>query len=91
MSVETERRNSLGKLWDIGTDFNFAHNLNLEGEANQSTTWFEYNQPAVGVMKTNTGIYFASWTYFIISLPGIILGMRGIAEIMKDLYRRIPQ
>ena len=23
---------------DIGTDFNFAHNLNMEGEANQSTT-----------------------------------------------------
>ena len=69
---------------DMGTNFSFSAKLNAQGNANQSLV-FEYEHPLVGNIETNTGTYFASQTY--ISLPGIILGMRGFVEIMKEILR----
>ena len=71
---------------DMGTDFNFSANLNAQGHTNQSLV-FEYEHPLLGNIETNTWTYFASQTYFFISLPGIILGMIGFAEIMKEIFR----
>ena len=46
------------------------------------------DHPFMGNITTNTGNYFASQTYFFISLPGIILGMKGFSLITKATFKR---
>ena len=49
--------------------------MNMEGRAN-GTTNLQYELPFLGRVQTNIHAQFASFTYFFIALPGLILASK---------------
>ena len=73
---------------DVGTDFNLAHELNMDGETNK-TSQVIVKIPFVGVVHTNIRAQFASFTYFFISLPGVILAAKTFFGQVKTICQKL--
>ena len=70
---------------DISTDFNLAHEMNLESKEN-NTRQITYNLPLLGERTTNIEAQFATFTYMFISLPGLILFMKMVFFKAKHMW-----
>ena len=62
--------------------------MNMEGRAN-GTTNLHYELPFLGRVQTNIHAQFASFTYFFIALPGLILASKVLIHLSLNSYTSI--
>ena len=55
--------------------------MNMEGRGN-GTTNLDYELPFLGRVQTNIHAQFASFTYFFIALPGLILASKVLTSLL---------